>query len=238
MKILVAGSRSLTDWAVIRKFVDDLLVKFPQATEYVSGGAPGVDSMSAYLLKKAGKEVRVFKAEWDRLGKKAGFVRNAEMATWADIGVVLWDGASKGTAHTISELKKRGKAVYVRKVAPTVPAMKYRQTRTGPRPIPEGLSAPVLEMPAPKIPVGKANLVFSCWCGYCTKIEIMGQASCVWCQQKIDILSDYEKDIEWLRHRAFVREAHQFDEATPNPYDMGWPEEPISEKLMSAHGWL
>ena len=43
---------------------------------------------------------------WDIYGKKAGYMRNEEMAKVADALVVFWDGKSKGTKHMIDIGKK------------------------------------------------------------------------------------------------------------------------------------
>lgn len=52
-------------------------------------------------------------ADWDRLGKKAGMVRNAQMADYADAAIVFWDGKSNGTANMISNMKMRDKPCHV-----------------------------------------------------------------------------------------------------------------------------
>lgn len=48
------------------------------------------------------------KADWDIYGKSAGYIRNAEMAKYADACVVFWDGKSRGTKHMIDLAKKEG----------------------------------------------------------------------------------------------------------------------------------
>lgn len=42
-----------------------------------------------------------FPANWDKHGKSAGHIRNAEMAKYADALVAFWDGKSKGTKGMI-----------------------------------------------------------------------------------------------------------------------------------------
>ena len=43
---------------------------------------------------------------WDLYGKKAGYMRNEEMAKVADGAIIFWDGESKGTKHMIDLCKK------------------------------------------------------------------------------------------------------------------------------------
>ena len=50
---------------------------------------------------------KVFPAQWERYGKRAGPIRNAAMAKYADYGVALWDGESRGTAHMIRLMADR-----------------------------------------------------------------------------------------------------------------------------------
>ena len=49
-----------------------------------------------------------FPADWDKYGKKAGYIRNKEMARAADACVVFWNGQSKGSKHMIDIAKKHG----------------------------------------------------------------------------------------------------------------------------------
>ncbi len=53
-----------------------------------------------------GFKVRRFPADWNRYGKRAGYVRNQEMAEYASHCILFWDGASKGT-KIMSELSSK-----------------------------------------------------------------------------------------------------------------------------------
>ena len=59
-------------------------------------------------IRDRGVPVLEFPADWVRLGKRAGMVRNLQMLDSADAVVAFWDGQSRGTAHMINETKKRG----------------------------------------------------------------------------------------------------------------------------------
>jgi hypothetical protein len=73
-------------------------------TEIVSGGARGADKLGERLAAEYGIPCSVFNADWDGLGKRAGYIRNAQMAEYVapeGILLALWDGVSKGTQHMI-----------------------------------------------------------------------------------------------------------------------------------------
>ena len=84
----------------------------------VSGAARGADQLGEQYAKATGYEVSKFPADWDSLGKRAGYVRNVEMAEFAiennSVGVLIafWDGKSKGTEHMIKQATKYGLKVY------------------------------------------------------------------------------------------------------------------------------
>lgn len=107
MKFLVAGPRSFVDYKKI-----DTIVKLAISNNIkyiVHGGAKGVDSMAGYYGKTYGSLVKEVPADWATHGPRAGFVRNREMWEQVDAGLIVWDGLSRGTGHSISlaeELKK------------------------------------------------------------------------------------------------------------------------------------
>ncbi len=79
----------------------------------------GADWLGEQYAKVAGYEVSKFPADWDRLGKRAGYVRNAEMAKFAaadkNYGVLaaFWDGKSRGTKHMIDLAEKYGLEIHI-----------------------------------------------------------------------------------------------------------------------------
>lgn len=72
----------------------------------VSGMAKGPDTEGMTVAEAMGIPVDRHPADWDGLGKRAGMVRNAEMAKVTDLAVVFWDGKSRGTTHMLSELQR------------------------------------------------------------------------------------------------------------------------------------
>ena len=82
-------------------------------TELITGTAKGVDQV-AYLLKDRYEHITLkeFPADWDTHGKAAGPIRNAQMAEYADVLVIVWDGESRGSASMKREMMKRDKPIY------------------------------------------------------------------------------------------------------------------------------
>lgn len=112
MRLLIAGSRNLEPDL---NYLDSLIKSLPFTTTcIVSGGAKGVDTQAELWAKQAGLQHVIFYPGWLQHGKKyAGYVRNMNMADYADALLAIWDGKSPGTKHMINEMKARGKPVHV-----------------------------------------------------------------------------------------------------------------------------
>lgn len=111
MKVIIAGSRSIADYAL----VEEAILESPfWITEVVSGAARGVDLIGEEWADNTLTPVKRFPADWNRLGKSAGMVRNREMAEYADALIAVWDGTSYGTRHMIAYMRKaENKPVFV-----------------------------------------------------------------------------------------------------------------------------
>lgn len=110
MKVIIAGSRIISNSLII----DEAIEKADfQITEVVSGCARGVDTLGELWAIANGIPVRRFPADWTKYGKSAGFIRNQEMANYADALIAVWDGKSRGTADMINRAKKHGLEIYV-----------------------------------------------------------------------------------------------------------------------------
>jgi len=110
MRTIIAGSRTITSYKM-------LLVAIRKCgwvpTIILCGDARGADKLGEEWAKRNNVPVEHYPADWDGLGKKAGYVRNSEMVQNADALIALWDGNSKGTEHTIHLAKEKGLKVYV-----------------------------------------------------------------------------------------------------------------------------
>jgi hypothetical protein len=112
MKVIVAGSRDVIDYLIVEEairsspFANDI-------TEVVSGTARGVDRLGENYAKFNNIPIKRFPANWDKYGKRAGYLRNAEMAHYSDALVAVWDGVSPGTKHMIDLATKEGIEVFI-----------------------------------------------------------------------------------------------------------------------------
>lgn len=110
VRVLICGSRDFAPTYLIKERIDRL----PEGAEVIHGGARGADSIAALYSVGIGLRVRSFPADWKRLGRRAGIVRNIEMlGDGPDLVIAFWDGKSRGTKHTITEARRLGIKVEV-----------------------------------------------------------------------------------------------------------------------------
>lgn len=112
MKLIIAGGRDFNDYDLLKSELDKYLYGITEDVEIVSGMANGADSLGIRYAKEKGYPVKEFYAKWGTLGKRAGYVRNGEMADYATHCVCFWDGISKGTGHMIDLAEKKGIPVF------------------------------------------------------------------------------------------------------------------------------
>jgi hypothetical protein len=105
MKVIIAGGRNYllnrSDELKLDAIHEDWGI-----TEVVSGGARGVDACGERWAKDRKIPVKVFEADWEKHGRRAGPIRNRDMAKYAD-AVVLFHGG-KGTQSMYLEAKALG----------------------------------------------------------------------------------------------------------------------------------
>lgn len=112
-RVVIAGSRTVTDYDEVlaaMAFVEPLLPTPVSAV--LCGEASGADTLGRRWATERGIPVLSFPAEWNRHGKKAGFLRNVVMLKNADALVAIWNGYSRGTAHALRTGRARGLLVF------------------------------------------------------------------------------------------------------------------------------
>lgn len=116
-RVIIAGGRDFQDYQLLRSTMDALLQNKLRKVKIViiCGMAKGADMLGARYAQERGYHIRYFPAEWDKLGKKAGIVRNEQMAQNADALVAFWDGSSHGTKNMIETAKRYNLAVRVKR---------------------------------------------------------------------------------------------------------------------------
>ena len=106
MKLLIAGSRSITDI--------DISQYIPAGTSLIiSGGANGVDTLAEMYADKKRISKLILRPRYDLYRRAAPLRRNDEMVQFCDKVLIFWDGVSKGTKHTIDYANKIGKPIEI-----------------------------------------------------------------------------------------------------------------------------
>lgn len=108
MKIVIAGSRTLTDRPKVEEAIQHLLGPLLRLDggniEILHGGCPkGVDSIAHDMLDGI-YPIAVYPADWTKHGRSAGPIRNRQMAEVADVLILVWDGKSRGSANMKAEM--------------------------------------------------------------------------------------------------------------------------------------
>lgn len=101
LKIVIAGGRFFKDYDLLSSELDTFLKDLDlTSVEVVCGMAKGADLLGKKYADIRGITVKEFPANWS-MGKRAGHVRNAEMARYSTHLFAFWDGLSRGTKHMI-----------------------------------------------------------------------------------------------------------------------------------------
>lgn len=138
MKLIIAGSRDFNFYAnektnaistyYIDTFLDILGIR---PTEVVCGcggteaegldkaiedgyivSSGGIDRLGEYWADAQRLPIKRIPAEWKKLGRSAGPIRNAKMAEYGDALLLIWDGESRGSANMKLQMQKLNKPVY------------------------------------------------------------------------------------------------------------------------------
>ena len=106
MKLLIVGSRSICNF--------DLSSHIPPEVDLIiSGGANGIDRLAEEYADQHRISKLILRPQYNRFGKAAPLKRNESMVDLSDSVLVIWDGASKGTQHTIHYADKANKSIRV-----------------------------------------------------------------------------------------------------------------------------
>lgn len=100
MKVIIAGGRDFNDFDMLCQKADKILSRQDEI-EIVSGRARGADQLGEKYARMRGYPIKMFPAEWNRYGKRSGFIRNEDMGNYADALILFWNGVSKGSEHML-----------------------------------------------------------------------------------------------------------------------------------------
>lgn len=116
-KVCINGSRTFKSFERLEKELNTLLASYDRSgLEIVSGGAGGADTLAEQYAKKYDIKFTLFKAEWGKYGKPAGYIRNKLMVNYSDQLISFWDGVSRGTRHTFEYASEQNKPVTIIRV--------------------------------------------------------------------------------------------------------------------------
>lgn len=105
MKVIVAGSRSITDSQLIFNILDNTPLDI---TELVCGMANGVDLIARDWAISKNIPIKEFPAYWDLDGRlAAGHMRNERMSKYSEALLLIWDGCSTGSKDMLIRARKR-----------------------------------------------------------------------------------------------------------------------------------
>ena len=115
--VAIVGSRTFNDYDLAEKFIDNVCEEDEiPIDKIISGGAKGADTIAEEYAKRHNIEIQIFKPDWEKYGKSAGFRRNRDIIENCDICIAFWDGESKGTKNDIDLCKKLNKLIYICRV--------------------------------------------------------------------------------------------------------------------------
>ncbi len=109
MKTIIAGSRNINN----RKLLDLVILESGfSITEVMSGTAKGVDTLGEEFATERGFPIKRFKPDWDKHGRAAGPIRNAEMAKYGEALIAIYREGSRGTMSMCRIAKSKGLKVH------------------------------------------------------------------------------------------------------------------------------
>jgi hypothetical protein len=112
VKVLICGGRNFHDWGLFSLTMVEWSNKVGPFTHYISGGAPGADTLARRWAKSYGAPLTEYRANWHAHGRAAGPIRNQKMLDEGKPDLVIAFPGGPGTADMV----RRAKTVGVRVV--------------------------------------------------------------------------------------------------------------------------
>ena len=109
MRVAIVGSREIEEMQLLREAIGDS--KF-DITHVISGGARGVDTLAEAWAKTNRIPITIFYADWEKYGKGAGHIRNAEVVRHSQAMIAIRYDVSRGTQNAIEQAKEQGISVF------------------------------------------------------------------------------------------------------------------------------
>jgi hypothetical protein len=103
MRVLVCGGRDFEDAEMVR----DVLAGLPISV-LIEGGAQGADRLAREYADRLGLNRVTYRAEWARLGRAAGVLRNWKMLADGKPDLVVAFPGGRGTADMVRRAQAAG----------------------------------------------------------------------------------------------------------------------------------
>ena len=105
MRVLVCGGRNYSDQQAVYDALDELhrVRKFELV---IAGGARGADTLAEQWAKDRAIPTKIYQADWETLGRKAGPIRNQRMLDEGLPQLVIAFPGGRGTADMTSRARE------------------------------------------------------------------------------------------------------------------------------------
>ena len=104
MKLLIVGSRSIKEFDLERYVPDETAM-------IITGGANGIDTLAEQYADRMRLSKLILRPQYQLYGRYAPLKRNEKMVELCDMALIIWDGCSTGTKHTINYANKMKKKI-------------------------------------------------------------------------------------------------------------------------------
>lgn len=119
MRVLVCGGRDYTNWSRLEAILGELYYSLSHEEQnlfvLIEGGAKGADRLARNFAKKYCYpwSLETYKADWNKYGKRAGYLRNRQMLDEGKPDLVIAFPGGKGTAMMVDIACKAGVEVQI-----------------------------------------------------------------------------------------------------------------------------
>jgi len=130
MKVAIVGRRQFKDSVLLERTLKWLRIQ-ELATEIISGGAEGADTLAAEWARQHGVSLREIKPDYTKYAgnpKFAPIARNMDIVHEADLVIAFWDGVrEKGTWNVIQLALEKSKQLVIIPFSPKVKNVSFRE---------------------------------------------------------------------------------------------------------------
>lgn len=114
MKVAVIGSRTFTNYQIVKETLLKVIEKYGSPETIISGGALGADTLAEKYAKENNIPTLIFKPDYTKYpGKMAPIMRNFTIVDNSDIIVAFWDKKSPGTKSSLEYALRKEKKIVI-----------------------------------------------------------------------------------------------------------------------------